>query len=220
MDNSTTTRIECFEESHSWIIQNWKEWLKINPGKVSKGKQESTTLYSEKFNVAFLNKYGLNQNSTWQLKAFPEKDRHGKNSLKLKLISHNSSNSSIPPGLFDIKSDPLLPVGPLECLRLNWKDRPLDNLKAQYPIPYRWPKKHLKINIKIKLFVPMNIKSSSSLIPDIINEPKKTIKHHRKKHESDLSSRRDSIDSEIIKLSVDSVVSSDIPTAPSLMEPY
>ena len=220
MDNCTTTRIECFEETHSWTIQNWKEWLKINPGRMYKGKHESTALYSEKFNVAFLNKHGLNQSSTWQLKAFPEKNRHGKNSLKLKLVSHNSSNTSIPPGLFDITSDPLLPMGPLVCFRLNWKDRSLENLKAQYPIPNRWPKKHLKINITIKLFVPINIKPSSSLVPDIINDQKAIAKDIEKNYESRLSSKRDSIDSETVHNSVSSLVSSNIPTAPSLMEPY
>ena len=220
MDNGSTTKIECFEESHSWTIQNWKEWLKINPGKVHKGKNEYGALYSEKFNVPFVNKHGLEQNSTWQVKAFPEKDRHGRNSLKLKLMSHNSSNSSIPPGIFDIKSDPLLSIGPIVCFGLNWKSRPLDNLKAQYPIPYRWPKKHLKISITIKLFVPINIKSSSSSIPDIINNQNAITNRNDKNHKPGLSSKTDSILNEADKTSVSSSVSSNVPTAPSLMEPY
>ena len=220
MDNCSTTRIECFERSHSWTIQNWKEWLKINPGKITKGKHESNALYSEKFKVHFINKNGIAQNSTWQLKAFPEKDRHGRNSLKLKLISHNSSNTSIPPGTFDIKSEPLISIGPIICIGLNWKSRPLDNLKAQYPIPYRWPKKHLKIDITIKLFVPINLKCSLSSIPDIINDKTTTQKCHERKGEPGESSKFESIDNENDKNSVSSLSTSNIPTAPSLMEPY
>ena len=151
------------------------------------------------------------------MKAFPEKDRHGKNSLKLKLISHNSSNTSLPPGTFDIKSEPLLSIGPIVCIGLNWNSRPLDNLKAQYPIPYRWPKKHLKIDVTIKLFVPLNLKSSLSSIPDIINEGRRAEKCHEKKW---LSSKPKSLDYKNDKNSGSSISSSNIPTAPSLMEPY
>ena len=79
---------------------------------------------------------------------------------------------------------------------------------------------NLKINITIKLFVPINIKPSSSYVPDIITDQKAIGKDIEKNNESILSSKRDSIDSETINNSVSSLVSSNIPTAPNLMEPY
>ena len=161
MNHYSTTRNECFEATHSWTIKNWKSWLKINPAKSSKVKNEFSVLYSEKFNVPFSDKNGSLQITTWQLKAFAEKDRHGRNSLKLKLVGHNG-NTCVPPGTYDIKSEPLVSFHSLVWFGFNWNERPLDNLKAQYPIPMRWPKKNLKINISIKLFVPINIKSSFS----------------------------------------------------------
>ena len=161
MEHNSTTRIDCFEQTHSWTIENWKSWLKINPAKSNKVKNEISALYSEKFKVPFADKNGSLQITTWQLKAFAEKDRKGRNSLKIKLVGHNG-NTCVPPGTYDIKSEPLVSFHSLVWFGFNWNERPLDNLKAQYPIPIRWPKKNLRINISIKLFVPMNIKSSFS----------------------------------------------------------
>ena len=164
MEHCSTTRIECFEETHSWTIENWKDWLKVHPTKSNKDQKEYNVLCSEKFHVQFAHPTGSIQNTTWQLIAFPEKDRHGRNSLKLKLVSHNG-NRCVPPGTYDIKSEPLVSFHSLVWFGFHWYARPLDNLKAQFPVPYRWPKKNLKIDVSIKLYVPINLKSE---LPDVL----------------------------------------------------
>ena len=168
MDHSSMTRIECFEETHEWTIENWKTWLKVSSFKPSKDKHELSALLSEKFCVPYADNQGSIQTTIWQLKAFPEKDRHGKNTLKLKLVNHNG-NCYIPPGTFDIKSEPLISFHSLVCFGFHWHGRPLDNTKAQFPVPHRWPKKNLKISVMIKIFVPISLRST---LPDIVSDNK------------------------------------------------
>ena len=166
MEHSSMTRIECFEETHKWTIENWKQWLKVSSLKTTKDKKEFSILFSEKFCVPYAGNNGNIQNTVWQLKAFPEKDRHGKNTLKLKLVSHNGT-CCIPPGIFDIKSESLISFHSLVCFGFHWHSRSLDNTKAQFPVPHRWPKKNLKINVTVKLFVPIRLRST---LPDIVND--------------------------------------------------
>ena len=224
MEHSSMTRIECFEETHTWTIENWKQWLKVISSKTTKDKPELSALFSEKFCVPYAGNHGNIQNTVWQLKAFPEKDRHGKNTLKLKLVNHNDT-CCIPPGIFDIKSEPLISFHSLVCFGFHWHSRPLDNTKAQFPVPHRWPKKNLKINVTVKLFVPIRLRST---LPDIVND------NHISKEDNTVNvqipNQRHQVKTKYFKgkesakefsanENDDSLSNLRIPSAPSLMEP-
>ena len=150
------TRIDCFECTHTWTIENWKNWLKVNNSKPNKNTNTYSALYSGRFTLPFTGEDGAVKITTWQMKAFPEKDIKGRKRLKLKLVSHNGP-AVIPPGTYSIKSaEALFSFHNLNWFGFHWDDRNLDNLKAQFPVPYRWSKKNLEIELNIKLFVPVN----------------------------------------------------------------
>ena len=159
METSSRTRIKTFEATHSWTIENWKQWTKISTAQVG----SRSVLYSKKFSVPFVDKNGEHQTTTWQVKAFPDKDRKGRNTLKLKLVSHNLGTDSVPPGMYNVKSEPLFSFYKFVWFGFHWSVRHIDHLKSQFPVPYHWPKKHLKIEITIKLFVPVNLRKPYSV---------------------------------------------------------
>ena len=170
---ASRTRIHCFEVTHTWTIENWKNWLQITHPKPNKNGTGSSALYSEKFILPFMDGNGVNQTTTWQLKAFPEKDLQGRTRLKIKLVSYNG-HAVVPSGTYTIKSEPLFSFHNLSWFGFHWDDRNLDrNLKAQFPVPHRWPKKNLEIAVTVKLLVPVNVSEDSiSVNNNTVCDPK------------------------------------------------
>ena len=81
---ASETSLRITEGEHTWTIKNWKSWINCSD------KEDRSALYSDIFIVSV-----DDQDTWWQIKAFPVRPKDGPAYLAFRLVSRNSADYKV-----------------------------------------------------------------------------------------------------------------------------